>query len=41
MRAFSYWDVKTHAWRADPGSYVIEVGSSSRDLRAQGVIKLQ
>ena len=41
MRAFSYWDVKTHGWRADPGSYVIEVGSSSRDLRVQGVLRLQ
>lgn len=40
-RAFSYWDVKTHAWRADPGPYAIEVGSSSRDLRAQGVLRLQ
>jgi len=40
-RAFSYWDVKTHAWRADPGSYAIEVGSSSRDLHAQGVLRLQ
>jgi len=41
MRAFSYWDVKMHTWRADPGSYAIEVGSSSRDLRAQGVLRLQ
>ena len=40
-RAFSYWDVKTHGWRADPGTYAIEVGSSSRDLRAQGVLRLQ
>ncbi len=41
MRAFSYWDVKMHTWRADPGAYAIEVGSSSRDLRAQGVLRLQ
>lgn len=40
-RAFSYWDTKTHTWRADPGSYAIEVGSSSRDLRAQGVLRLE
>lgn len=40
-RAFSYWDVKMHTWRADPGPYAIEVGSSSRDLRAQGVLRLQ
>ncbi len=41
MRAFSYWDVGMHIWRADPGLYGIEVGSSSRDLRAQGVLRLQ
>ncbi len=40
-RAFSYWDTTAHAWRADPGTYAVEVGSSSRDLRAQGVVKLQ
>jgi len=41
MRAFSYWDAGMHIWRADPGLYGIEVGSSSRDLRAQGVLRLQ
>ena len=41
MRAFSYWDVNMHTWRADPGFYAIEVGSSSRDLRVQGVLRLQ
>lgn len=40
-RAFSYWDTAAHAWRADPGAYAVEVGSSSRDLRAQGVMKLR
>lgn len=37
-RAFSYWDVKTHAWQVSPGSYAIEVGASSRDIRVQGVL---
>ena len=33
-RAFSVWDVARNAWRVDPGVYAVEVGSSSRDLRA-------
>ena len=40
-RAFSYWDTGTHAWREDPGTYAVEVGSSSRDLRAQGTLRLR
>ena len=40
-RAFSYWDTTTHIWREDPGTYTVEVGSSSRDLRAQGTLKVQ
>jgi beta-glucosidase len=34
-RSFAYWDVKTHAWQTDPGTYVVEVGSSSRDIRVK------
>jgi beta-glucosidase len=37
-RAFSYWDVKSHAWKILPGVYKIEVGSSSRDIRLQGQV---
>ena len=36
--AFRYWDVGTHAWRADAGSYEVLVGSSSCDIRASAVI---
>jgi len=32
-RAFSYWDIKSHTWRADAEAYEIRVGSSSRDIR--------
>jgi beta-glucosidase len=32
-RAFSYWDVATHAWVVAPRPYRIAVGSSSRDIR--------
>lgn len=38
--AFSYWDPATRAWRADPGEYEIEVGSSSRDIRQKKVINV-
>ena len=37
-RAFSYWDVSSHAWKIAPGSYQILVGSSSRDVRLQGQV---
>jgi beta-glucosidase len=37
-RAFEHWDISTHAWVITPGSYQIEVGSSSRDLLLQGSI---
>jgi beta-glucosidase len=30
-RAFSYWDVVSHAWLASP--HHIMIGSSSRDIR--------
>ena len=32
--AFRYWDVDTHAWRADPGRYELLVGKSSHDIWA-------
>jgi beta-glucosidase len=31
--AFSYFDESKGAWAVDPGSYTIEVGSSSRDIQ--------
>jgi len=32
-RAFSWFNVETHAWQVDNGQYTISVGSSSRDIR--------
>jgi len=35
-RAFSYYDVKTAGWTADPGDFAILVGSSSAKIELQG-----
>jgi beta-glucosidase len=37
--AYRYWDVGTHGWRSDPGSYELLVGASSRDIRASAVVE--
>jgi len=39
-RAFSYYDVGGNDWKAEPGEFDIEVGSSSDDLRLRGTFKL-
>jgi beta-glucosidase len=30
---FSYWNPVTKAWQADPGTFEVQVGASSRDIR--------
>jgi beta-glucosidase len=37
--AYRYWDVDTHGWRSDPGSYELLVGASSVDIRASAVVE--
>jgi len=37
-RAFSYWDVRSEAWKVQPGCYRVEVGFSSRDLPLSGTV---
>jgi len=32
----SMWDIKTHKWVTVPGSYIVNVGASSRDIRLVG-----
>jgi beta-glucosidase len=39
--AFSYWNPTTKAWQADPGTFEIEAGSSSRDIRQRAQLVLQ
>ena len=39
-RDFAYYDVHQKTWVAEPGRYVIAVGSSSRDIRLQQEVSL-
>lgn len=38
--ALAYWDDVQHAWVAEAGEFEVLVGSSSQDIRAQGVFQL-
>ena len=40
-RAFAYFDVPREQWKADVGSYDIEVAASSRDIRQVATVKLK
>lgn len=39
-RAFAYWDSSEHRWSIPAGSYTVEVGSSSRDIRLSTPLSL-
>jgi beta-glucosidase len=41
VRDFSYWDATGHAWRADPGDFLIRVGGSSDHTVLEGRVTLQ
>jgi beta-glucosidase len=36
FRSLAYYDVKTHAWKADPGTFNIYVGRSDANIQLQG-----
>jgi beta-glucosidase len=40
-RAFAFWDLRTHAWKVEPGDFTILVGASSRDLRLTGRVTVR
>jgi beta-glucosidase len=40
-RALSYYDVASHAWKANPGRFEVSVGTSSRDLPLHGELTLE
>ncbi|GAA1964648.1 glycoside hydrolase family 3 C-terminal domain-containing protein [Microbacterium deminutum] len=37
----AYWDVRVDGWVVEGGRYVVEVGASSRDLRASTVVDVE
>ncbi len=39
--ALSYWNPATKAWQADAGTFEIQVGSSSRDIRLRTSVQLE
>jgi len=40
-RAFSYWSIKDHDWRIQPGTYAIMAGSSSEEVPLTSSIVMQ
>jgi beta-glucosidase len=37
----SFWDVENHQWAIEPGEFIIQVGSSSADIRAEGSFEVE
>jgi beta-glucosidase-like glycosyl hydrolase len=40
-RAFSIWDVSTHAWKVVAGDYGVMVGANAGDIRLTGVVTIR
>jgi beta-glucosidase len=34
-KALAFWDVKTHAWLAEPGEFIVFVGNSAQNVQQQ------
>ena len=39
--AFAYWSPTAKQWTLDPGTFEIQVGSSSRDIRLKAPIEIK
>lgn len=39
--ALSYWNPATKSWQADPGTFEVQVGASSRDIRLKAPLTLK
>lgn len=41
QRAFSYYETRIHDWFVESGSYCVEVGASSRDIRLEAEVSMK
>ena len=41
QRDFAFWNAKTHHWDTFGGTYTLQFGSSSRDIRAEVTVELE
>jgi len=39
--SFSYWSMQKRVWVMDPGTFEIQVGASSRDIRVRTPLELK
>jgi beta-glucosidase len=37
--ALSYWDPKSKDWQIDPGTFEVQIGASSRDIRLRAPLR--
>ena len=40
-RDLSFWDIQTNAWKAEPGTFEIQIGNSSRNLPKKLLLELK